>query len=161
MKRKRHTAFLSPFAWTDIAFKAGEMAIASAAVIAHRTGRMASSAVPPSPRDAKEFARMGQEKIDAGLDSASAAGRYMLAAGPEMMAHSGKYMADVTHDMMALVTSRTPGEVFSRQVRLNRTLFGRTASGLSGMAAKLAGKALRPIHSRATANARRLDKVPL
>ena len=159
MRRTRSKILLSPFAWTSLAFKAGEMAVASAAVIAHRTERMAKSTLPPSARDAKEFARMGQEKIEAAQDSASAAGRYMLDAGPRMMAHSGKYMANITHDMMSLVASRTPGEVFTRKAQLNRTLFGRTAANLSGMAAKLAGKALHPVHSRATANARRLSRI--
>ena len=63
--RTRH-AFANPFLlWTDLAWKTGEMMMASAEVIGHRANRMAAAGPAPSLRDRREFTRMGQEKIAA------------------------------------------------------------------------------------------------
>ena len=102
-------SYLSPFMlWSDLATKTLEMMLASAQVIGHRTGRMALAGPVPNARDRREFALMGQEKIEAGAQSAQA-----------MVAH--------------IMT-------------------------MSQNATKLAHRGLKPIHAKATANARRLGK---
>jgi hypothetical protein len=63
--------------------------------------------------------------------------------------------------MMTLAASRTAAQVLARQSRLVRdTLSGSAAasSKLSRSAAQIADRALRPVHARATANARRLGR---
>ena len=67
MKRSRtRNSFANPFLiWTDLALKTGEMMLASAQVIGHRTGLMAAAGPKPSKRDRREFTLMGQEKIEA------------------------------------------------------------------------------------------------
>jgi len=73
MKRSRTPSFTNPFlVWTRLAWKTGEMMLASAQVIHHRTGRMAAAGATPSARDRREFALMGQEKLEAGVESAKA-----------------------------------------------------------------------------------------
>src|SRR5664279_4822825 len=76
MQMKRNYAGyldLSPFIlWGDLATKTVEMMLASAQVIGHRTGRMALAGPAPNARDRREFALMGQEKIEAGTQSAQA-----------------------------------------------------------------------------------------
>lgn len=69
MKRRRKTGLA---AWNQLAWLTGEMMLASASVIQHRTGRMAKASYPLSAKDQKEFTRMVQEKIDAGREAASA-----------------------------------------------------------------------------------------
>lgn len=69
MKRRRKTGLA---AWNQLALLTGEMMLASASVIQHRTRRMAKASYPLSAKDQKEFTRMVQEKIDAGREAASA-----------------------------------------------------------------------------------------
>jgi len=58
--------FMNPFLmWSRLAWKTGEMAIASAQIIGHRTGRFALAGPVPSARDQREFALMGHEKNEA------------------------------------------------------------------------------------------------
>ena len=69
MKRSTRILFGNPFlAWTDLAWKIGEMSMASAQVIAHRTTRMAAAGPIPNASDRQEFRRMGQEKIEAATE---------------------------------------------------------------------------------------------
>lgn len=73
----------TPFtAWMDAAMSAGDMAMASAQVIARRGERMAGAKWPLSPRDAKEFTLMGTEKVQA-------AGEAMLSMFSPMMVNAG------------------------------------------------------------------------
>jgi hypothetical protein len=59
------------------------MAMAAPVVVAHRLTRMAWAGPSPAQRDRKEFARMGQEKVDASRESwlAAAAGWTALTRG--------------------------------------------------------------------------------
>ena len=73
MKRSRTPSFTNPFlVWTRLTWKTGEMMLASAQVIHHRKSRMAAVGATPSARDRREFALMGQEKLEASVESAQA-----------------------------------------------------------------------------------------
>src|ERR1700694_4277766 len=73
MKRRSRNVLGYPFlAWIDLAWKIGEMSMASAQVIAHRTTRMAAAGPMPNARDRQEFTRMGREKIEAATESTRA-----------------------------------------------------------------------------------------
>lgn len=52
-----------------IATKAVELAFATPQVMTHRMARIAVAGAPPSPRDRREFHRMGAEKIAAFYES--------------------------------------------------------------------------------------------
>ena len=94
MKRSRTPSFTNPFlVWSRLAWKTGEMMLASAQVIHHRTGRMAAAGATPSARDRREFALMGQEKIEAGVESASAMAAQMMAMNP-LLGRAGRQAHD-------------------------------------------------------------------
>ena len=62
-------------------------------------------------------------------------------------------------DLMSMGASRTPGELIARQAKLMSTLTQAvlSTSQLAVPAARIAEAGLRPIHAKATANARRLS----
>jgi hypothetical protein len=161
MQRSRTPSFTHPFLlWSRLAWKTGEMMLASAQVIQHRTGRMAAAGAMPSARDRREFALMGHEKIEAGVESASAMAAQMMAMNPLLGPRAFKHMMTGAAAMMSLAVSRTPGQAMARQAKLVRTMtqFAGTTAQLSGAAARLAQHGLKPIHSRATSNAKRLGR---
>ena len=161
MKRSRTPSFTNPFlVWTRLAWKTGEMMLASAQVVQHRTGRMAAAGAMPSARDRREFALMGQEKIEAGVESASAMASQMTTMNPWLGALAVKHMMTGAAAVMSLAASRTARQAMVRRAKLVRTMTqsAATTAQLSGAAARLAQRGLKPIHSRATANAKRLGK---
>ena len=161
MKRNRTPSFTNPFlVWTRLAWNTGEMMLASAQVIHHRTSRMAGAGATPSARDSREFALMGQEKIDAGVESASAMAAHMMTMNPLLGPRAFKHMMAGAAAVMSLAASRTPSQAIARHAKLVRTLTdsAATTAQLSGAAARLAQRGLKPIRSRATANAKRLGR---
>ncbi len=161
MKRNVRNVLGNPFlAWTDLAWKIGEMSMASAQVIAHRTKRMAASGPLPGARDRKEFTRMGQEKVEAATESARAIAAHLTAMNLKFGARALRYMVTGTTALMSLAASRSVGQSITRQAKLAETLSrsAKTASELSDSTAQLARRGLKPIRVRATANARRLGR---
>ena len=161
MKRSRTPSFTNPFlVWTRLAWKTGEMMLAAAQVINHRTGRMAAVGTTPNARDRREFALMGQEKIEAGVESGSAMAAQMMTMNPLLGALAVKHIMRGAAAVMSLAASRTAGQAMARHAKLVRTMThsAGTTAQLSGAAARLAQRGLKPIHSRATANAKRLGK---
>jgi hypothetical protein len=146
--------------WSDLATKTLEMMLASAQVIGHRTGRMALAGPAPSARDRREFALMGQEKIEAGAQSAEAMAAQMMTISQPWGVMFASDMLRNSAALMSLAGSRTPSQLFARQAALARAL-GQSALSMahvSGSAARLAHRGLKPIHAKATANAKRLGK---
>lgn len=147
--------------WSRLAWKAGEMALAAAQVIGHRTGRLANAGAIPSARDQREFALMGQEKGAAALESALAMGRPMLMLNQQFAMLAFKHMTAALASLMSIATSRTAGESAERQTKLVRDTMTRSAvaaAQLSGAAARVVGSALKPVHERVSGNVTRLGK---
>ena len=158
MKRIRTPSFTNPFlVWTHLAWKTGEMMLASAHVIQHRTGRMAAAGAKPSARDRREFALMGQEKIEAGIESASAMAAQMMAMNPLLGTRAVKNMMAGTAALMSLATSQTASQAMARHAKVVRIMAqsAGTTAQVSAAAARLAQHGPKPIYSRATANAKR------
>ena len=153
---------MNPFLmWSQLGWKSGEMAIAAAQVIGHRTSRLALAGSVPSARDQREFALMGQEKGDAALESAQAVGVRMLMLNQQFAALAFKQMLSASVAMMSIAASRTAAESVDRQSKLVRDTMTRSvvaASKLSGSTAQLARRALKPVHTRVSGNVRRLGK---
>lgn len=159
MKRNARSVLGNPFlAWTDLAWTIGEMWLASAQVIAHRTARMAAAGPMPNATDRQEFARMGHEKFEAATESAREMAEHCVTMNLKFGARAFQLMATGSAALMALAASRSVGESITRHAKLAETLSrsARTASEFSDSTAGLARRGLRPIHARATANARRL-----
>jgi len=162
MKRNRiGNLFGAPFLiWTDLALKTGAIMQASAQVIGHRTGRMAIAGPKPSARDRREFTLMGKEKIEAAVESAQGMAAHCMTMNLRLGTRAFKQMLTGATAMMSVVASRTVRQSVERQAKLGRVMTQPpvTASQLSASAARLAHRGLRPIHARATANARRLGQ---
>lgn len=157
---KRALDPFAPFmAWNDLGWKTAEMMMASAQVVAHRTQRMATSSFPPSPADQAEFTLMGQEKVEAAQESLWAATTDLMTQSPLNMMKVMQSMMGLSYDMARLAGSQSVPEVIRNNARVGRTL-RRTAidaTRLTHGAAGLADATLKPIHKKATANAKRLS----
>jgi hypothetical protein len=154
---------MNPFLmWSQLAWKTGEMAIASAQVIGQRTSRVALAGPVPSARDQREFALMGQEKGEAALESAQAVGVSMLMLSQQFAVLAYKQMLSASVAMMSIGASRTTAQYVDRQSKLvHDTITSSTvaASKLSGSTAKLARNAVKPVHKRVKGNVRRLGRM--
>lgn len=161
MQRTRRNMFGNPFVvWTDLAWKIGEMSMASAQVIAHRTTRIARAGPNPNIRDRRELARMSLEKVEATTESARAIAAHLATTNLDLGARAFSQMLSATAALMSLAASRGAGQFVTRQAKLAQTLSrsALAASELSDATARLARGGLKPIHARVTANARRLGK---
>lgn len=151
----------NPFlAWAQLAWKTGEMMAASAQVIQHRTGRMAAAAVPPSARDQREFSRMGQEKFEAAGASAQALAARMATMQMQLGALAFRQLLNGANGMMSLAATPAAALTAKGQAALLRTMLDSAVSvnsQVAGALARLAQHGLKPIHARATANAKRLS----
>ncbi|MFP5404992.1 MAG: polyhydroxyalkanoate granule-associated phasin [Gammaproteobacteria bacterium] len=162
--KKSRSLVPDPFAsfgqWTELALKASEMMVASSQVIAHRTQRMAQAGPLPNERDQREFSLMAQEKLDAARESSQAMATQMLSSNQRLGMRAYNQMLASATAMMSLASSSTPAESAARQARLARAVARSAATGtaMSRAAARVASRGLDPIHSRATANAKRLGK---
>jgi hypothetical protein len=161
-RRPLHSLSAHPFLiWSELTFKTGEMMLASAQVVGHRTNRMALAGPAPNTKDQREFALMGQEKIVAAGESAQAMALGMIRLNQQVAALAFRQMAIGATAMMALASSRTTGQSIARQAKIVRDAMANSAvatSQLSTSAARLVDKGLKPIRSRAKRNAKRLIK---
>ena len=154
--------FVNPFLmWSRLAWKTGEMALAASPVVWDRAGRMALAGAEPTPRDQHEFALMGREKMEVGLEAAQAVAMRMLTLNREFAELAFKQGLWASSAMLSVATSRTPAEARRHQSRLVQGTMTRSAaaaSRLSGASAELTQRALRPVRARINSNARRLRR---
>lgn len=163
---KRYPASLAIFdpfsAWTKIAMQTGEMLMASAQVIGHRSQRLAMAGASPNARDRREFTLMGQEKVDAAMESAQAMAARVIMMNTQLGAIAFRQALNGISGLIAVAGSPALALSAKGQAELLRDMIrnsARVASQLSGSMARVAHHGLQPIHSRATGNARRLLKV--
>ena len=148
-----------PFAvWTDVAVRTGEMLVASAQVIGHRTRRIVAAGHSPGHGDRREFTRMGLEKVEAAGESLLAMGEQILTTNTQMWSRAWQDSLAAASAWLACGSSRTLPQIMERQFEVVHAVArsARSVERLSDATAHLIGQGLRPIHARATANARRL-----
>ena len=162
--KSRHSAALlaNPFLlWGTLGVKAVQMSGAAAQVIAIRTTRMAAAGLNPTAADKHEMTLMGAEKVDAFTRAghALATGALPLVAG--MAGGAFRTGLDLVNATLNLAASRSIPQTMARQRQLADTLMRSTPGAQQGAAstatARLAHRALAPVHQKATANARRLS----
>ena len=129
-----------------LAMKTGEMMMASAQVIGHRTRRMAAAGSKPNASDRREFALMGQEKIEAAAKSAHGMAAHMMTMDPFLGARAVQQSLAAATAMMSLAGSRTVSQALARQARLVRTM---TGSAGTARTALRCGRPARPARARA------------
>ncbi len=164
MKSRSSAAlYANPFLlWSSLGVKAFQMSTAAAQVIAIRTTRMASHGINPNASERREMQRMGTEKVDAFTRAgrALATGALPLVAG--MAGQALRTSLDLFHQGARLATSRTIPQTMARQRKLADTLMRNAPAAQHNAAAnataRLAHRALAPVHQKATANARRLTR---
>lgn len=160
-RKPRHPVATMPLVlWNELALRTGEMMVASAQVIGHRTTRMAKAGHTPNLRDRREFARMGLEKVEAAGESAWAMGQHLSTANTQLAMKAWQDMVAAGTAWMTLASCRTLPQMMRSQAKLAQAVTQSAASAtkLSEVAARVGKHGLKPIHSRATANAKRLGR---
>lgn len=117
--------------------QATELSFAAPQVVAHRAGRLALAGNAPSARDAAEFRRMGAEK------SAAFAASWIAMVGEAVRAQQA-WAASLARSMLRMSPIGAPALAALWQ-----------SAGLG-----LLASGLEPVHRAATANARRLARLP-
>lgn len=165
MTRSSFFPSANPFMlWSTLAFKTWEMMLASAQVIGHRTGRMALAGPAPNARDRREFHRMGQEKIEAAAESLQAMALRMFSFNQQIGLMAWRQFMTGWTTFASLASSRTLPQTIKLQNDLWHNTMSHANSAVTHFGdalAKTIHKGLTPIHSRATANARRLARTKL
>jgi len=98
--------------------------------------------------------------LNAGAQSAQAMAAHLMTMSQPWGALALRHVLRSSAAFMSLATSRTPSQLIARQAALARAL-GQSAvsmADVSKSATKLAHRGLKPIHAKATANAKRLGK---
>ncbi len=144
--------------WADVAVKTGEMLVSSGSVIQVRTQRMAAAGLTPSAADIAEFTLMGQEKLDAANESGAAMAVQMQNTQVAFTTHAVQHWFAGVSALFTMAFSTTPAQAFERQGEFidAATRSAATVSQLSSASARIAQRGLKPIHAKATSNARRL-----
>jgi hypothetical protein len=157
-----YSNLFNPFlAWTDVALVSAQMLVTSAQVIGHRTSRMMLAGVSPDQRDQREFTLMSEEKTAAAVESAQAMAKGVFRLNQQLAVMAFRQMLAGVPLMMSLATSATPRQSAARQGDLVRAGMANAAeanSRISASVPRIAHKALKPIHSKATANNKRLAR---
>jgi len=155
--------FANPYAsWGRLAWKAGEMAIASAQVIGYRTQRLATDGPVMGAANRREILLMGQEKGEAAVAAAQAAGMRVLMLNQQFAALALQQAMSVSIGLLSIAASRTPAQTVQRQSKLLRNAMRDSvvvASKVSGASAKVARGALVPVHARVRRNRKRLSRA--
>ncbi|MEJ8845337.1 polyhydroxyalkanoate granule-associated phasin [Variovorax rhizosphaerae] len=144
--------------WTDVALKTGEMLVSSGSVIQLRTSRMAAHGMQPSPADMREIHLMSEEKLAAVTESTAAIANQLHTTSYALVNRAVQQWFESQVALWSLATSFTPVHALTRgQAFLDAsTRLAHTWSQLSSAGARVAQRALKPIHAKATDNARRL-----
>jgi len=131
---------------------------ASAFVINHRVRRIAAAGNRPDASDQREFQRMGLEKIEAAWESAGAVGLRMMMLLPQAGMQMMQYWMKLSAPPLAAGLFTPTSLAASQQAWLNGsiTAWSELAKQQASAMSTLMSHGLKPIHRRATANARRL-----
>ncbi len=144
--------------WTDVALKTGEMLVSSGSVIQMRTSRMAEHGMQPTPADMREIHLMSEEKLAAVTESGAAIANQLHTVNYALANRAVQQWFQSGTTWLSLATSFTPAQALTRgQAFIDAsTRAAATVTQLSSASARVAQRALKPIHSKATSNARRL-----
>lgn len=148
-------------AWTELAWKTGEMMVNSGEVIGRRLAGMALAGASPAARDRREMARMSGEKLQAAAESGYAMWWSLARMNQQLALLVLRQLFAGATGAMSIASSRTAAESMGRQAKLvgdSMAHAAAAASHLSGSTARLARSGLTPVSARAARNAKRLRK---
>jgi len=163
MKRSTHYNMSShPFLiWSGLAFKTGEIMLASAQVIRHRVTRMALAGPTPNASDQREFSLMTGEKIAAAAESVQAMALSVFRLNQQLGVLAFKQFLTGAGATLSLASSSTAAQSAAQQARLARNTIANSADAMpriSTSVARLVQKGLKPVHARVRKNAKRLRR---
>ena len=154
MRRIKRTRKAGP------ALKMAELAIAAPQVIAHRTARMLAAGVNPSAADRAELSGMCTEKVQAFWES-------LFAMGVQTAKSQQECARAVAMQSLRLWTTpwwlpaMRPGAASLAPLQREIVRAAKTSSSRRKRAAtQIVAAPVKPVHKRATANARRLARKP-
>jgi hypothetical protein len=148
-------------AWTQLAWKTGELMVNSGEVIGRRLAGMALAGASPAARDRREMTRMGGEKLQAATESGYAMWWSLARMNQQLALLALRQMLAGATSVMSIASSRTAAESLGRQAKLvgdSMANAAAAASHVSGSSARLARRGLAPVSARAARNAKRLRK---
>lgn len=148
--------------WLDVGLKTSEMLLSAGSVIQIRSERIARAGLTPSEVDLVEFQLMGQEKLAAAGESGAAIAAQLHTTQFALVNRALKHWLGGGLALFSLATSSSPAQAAG-----HAEAFGSAAvrsaeivSQLSAASARIVQRGLKPIHAKATANARRLALPP-
>jgi hypothetical protein len=154
--------YINPLlAWNKLAYETCEMMVTSAQVILQRTNPAAFDKPYTSNGGRDDTLLIGQEKIDAMLESAQAIGAQVIIMGHQFASITCRQLLSASSDLMATGSSKTATESLNRHSKLIRKTINNsviTGSRLSASSEKIARSALKPLKKRVNKNAKRLVK---
>jgi hypothetical protein len=147
--------------WIDVALKTQEMLLSSGSVIQIRTERMARAGLTPNEVDLAEFQLMSHEKLAAVSESSVAMANQLHTTQFALVNRAVKHWLGSGVALFSLATSTSPSQALSHAEAFNSasTRSAEAMSQLSSASARIVQRGLKPIHAKATSNARRLAKV--
>lgn len=144
--------------WADVALKTNEMLLSSGSVIQVRTQRMAQAGLSPSEDDLIEMQLMGQEKLDAATQSGAAMANQLQTTQFALVNRAIRQWWAGAAALFGLTISASPGQFanYANALTHATTRSAVNMSQLSSASARIVQRGLKPIHAKATSNARRL-----
>ncbi|CAN5295258.1 hypothetical protein BH10PSE18_BH10PSE18_25210 [soil metagenome] len=146
--------------WLDVALTTQEMLVSSGEVIRLRTEQMARAGLSPSAHDLAEIRLMGEEKLAAASESGAAITSQLNASGVSLVNRAVQHWFGSAAALVGLATSLTPTQAAvhgNALMEVGKRVVA-NASHVSSAGARVAQRGLKPIHAKATSNARRLAK---
>lgn len=159
MSSSFNSRFFNPLMlWTDVALKTQEMLLSSGSVIQIRTERMAKAGLAPSADDLAEMQLMAQEKLSAVSESGAAIANQLHTASYSLAHRAMRHWLSGATAWVGLATSVTPAQAAAHSHELFNASHRAIANAtqMTSASARVVHRGLKPIHAKATANARRL-----
>jgi hypothetical protein len=154
-------AFVNPWlAWVPIAVSTSELMLTSAQVIGHRLWQFSDQDLSSTERNRREADLMVREKMEAAAESGQAMWLQVMGMNHALWFEAVRRGFALSTAWTALASSSSMADSARRQKRLLRAAnrSAETTAALSRASAKVMQSGLQPIHSRASANARRLGR---
>jgi hypothetical protein len=139
--------------WWQTCLKAAETMVAAPQVITHRTARMAQVGSIPTQVDQREFAAMGAEKVVAFSQA-------WMNAASEIVTFQQQMASTAIHQWWAMANQFNPVTTFTAPWSLMKAPIGLlfTSNRAMSITPRIAHAVVKPIHAKATSNARRLTR---
>jgi hypothetical protein len=146
--------------WNRLAWDASQLALASNQVFHQRAGSLVNGATGKG-NAGDDLTSMGQEKVEAVMESAQIAGMQLLLLNQQLMSIAIKQMMSASSALMSIAGSHSPAESMERQAKLVRATLDSSAVAASAMStstAKLARSVVKPVLKRVKKNGRKTGK---